>query len=87
MTVEGLNIAQVSDLSVTDALRWAEVLPNHLSDRERQIGRQVLKEIRSRLGFLVERRPRLSDDAPRGGTLSGRRGAAYPLGDADRLER
>ncbi|HEY5519507.1 MAG TPA: excinuclease ABC subunit UvrA, partial [Candidatus Limnocylindrales bacterium] len=54
VTVDGLNIAQVSDLSVTDALRWAEVLPNRLSDRERQIGRQVLKEIRSRLGFLVD---------------------------------
>jgi len=54
VTVDGLNIAQVSDLSITDALRWAEVLPNRLSDRERQIGRQVLKEIRSRLGFLVD---------------------------------
>ena len=54
VTVDGLNIAQVSALSVTDALRWAEVLPNRLSDRERQIGRQVLKEIRSRLGFLVD---------------------------------
>ena len=54
VTVDSLNIAQVSDLSVTDALRWAERLPNHLSDRERQIGHQVLKEIRSRLGFLVD---------------------------------
>jgi excinuclease ABC subunit A len=54
VTVNGLNIAEVSDMSVTDALRWSELLPNHLSDRERQIGRQVLKEIRSRLGFLVD---------------------------------
>jgi excinuclease ABC subunit A len=35
-------------------LRWAEMLPNKLTDRERQIGQQVLKEIRSRLGFLVD---------------------------------
>ena len=54
VTVDGLNIAQVSALSVTDALHWAEVLPNRLSERERQIGRQVLKEVRSRLGFLVD---------------------------------
>jgi len=54
VTVDGLNIAQVALKSVTDALKWAEVLPNRLSERERQIGRQVLKEIRARLGFLVD---------------------------------
>jgi excinuclease ABC subunit A len=54
VTVNGMNISQVSKLSVTESLRWAELLPNHLSDRERQIGRQVLKEVRSRLGFLAD---------------------------------
>jgi excinuclease ABC subunit A len=54
VTVDGRNIAQVAQLSITEALKWAEVLPNRLSERERQIGRQVLKEIRSRLGFLVD---------------------------------
>ncbi|MEA2677710.1 MAG: excinuclease subunit, partial [Chloroflexota bacterium] len=54
VTVDGLNISQVSQKSVTDSLRWAEVLPDRLSERERTIGRQVLKEIRSRLGFLVD---------------------------------
>ena len=54
VTVNGMNISQVSTLSVTESLRWAELLPNHLSERERQIGRQVLKEIRSRLGFLAD---------------------------------
>ena len=54
VTVDGLNIAQVARLSVGDALVWAEKLPTKLSDRERQIGRQVLKEIRARLGFLAD---------------------------------
>jgi excinuclease ABC subunit A len=54
VTVDGQTIAQVSDLSVTEALAWAERLPNRLNDRERAIARQVLKEIRSRLGFLVD---------------------------------
>jgi len=54
VTVDGLNIAQVTQKSVTDALRWSEVLPNRLSERERHIGRQVLKEIRARLGFLAD---------------------------------
>src|SRR3954452_18890701 len=54
VTVDGLNIAQVSQLSITNALRWSDVLPNHLSERERTIARQILKEIRARLGFLVD---------------------------------
>ncbi len=54
VTVDGRNIAQVSALSVTDSLHWADVLPDRLSDREQQIGRQVLKEIRARLGFLAD---------------------------------
>ena len=54
VTVDGRNIAQVAQLSITAALKWAEMLPNRLSERERQIGRQVLKEIRARLGFLVD---------------------------------
>ena len=42
--------------TVGDGLAAAgrSVLPDRLSDRERQIGRQVLKEIRARLGFLAD---------------------------------
>jgi excinuclease ABC subunit A len=54
VTVDALNIAGVSGMSVTSALEWARELPAKLSDRERQIGRQVLKEITARLGFLVD---------------------------------
>jgi len=54
VTVDGLNIAQVSAMSVSNALGWARELPTRLTDRERQIGRQVLKEITARLGFLVD---------------------------------
>ncbi|HUG47488.1 MAG TPA: excinuclease ABC subunit UvrA [Candidatus Limnocylindria bacterium] len=54
VTIDGLNIAQVAGLSVSRALAWATELPAKVSDRERQIGRQVLKEINARLGFLVD---------------------------------
>jgi excinuclease ABC subunit A len=54
VTVDGLDIARVSNLSITDALAWAESLPERLTERERTIAYQVLKEIRSRLGFLVD---------------------------------
>jgi excinuclease ABC subunit A len=39
---------------VTDALAWYSRLPDRLTNRENQIARQVLKEIRARLGFLVD---------------------------------
>ncbi|MEO7664291.1 MAG: excinuclease ABC subunit UvrA [Candidatus Limnocylindrales bacterium] len=54
VTVDGRDISTVSDLSITDALAWADGLPAHISERERTIGVQVLKEIRARLGFLVD---------------------------------
>jgi excinuclease ABC subunit A len=54
ITVGERNIIETTQLSVTEALRWYERLPNRLTDRENQIARQVLKEIRSRLGFLVD---------------------------------
>jgi excinuclease ABC subunit A len=54
VTVDGRTIADVSSMSVTDALDWAERLPERLSERELTIARQVLKEIRARLGFLVD---------------------------------
>jgi len=54
VTVDGRNIAEATRLSVTDALAWYRHLPERLTDREQQIARQVLKEIRARLGFLVD---------------------------------
>jgi len=54
VTVGGKNIIETTRRSVTDALAWYDRLPRRLTDRENQIARQVLKEIRSRLGFLVD---------------------------------
>jgi len=54
VTVDGRDISDVSDLSITDALDWAKTLPEKITERERTIGLQVLKEIRARLGFLVD---------------------------------
>jgi excinuclease ABC subunit A len=54
VTVDGRDISQVTGLAVSEALGWAAALPERLSEREQTIARQVLKEIRSRLGFLVD---------------------------------
>ena len=54
ITVGGRNIIETTQLSVTDALAWYRRLPEQLTERENTIARQVLKEIRARLGFLVD---------------------------------
>ncbi len=54
VTVDGRDISDVSDLSITDALAWANRLPERITEREQTIAYQVLKEIRARLGFLVD---------------------------------
>mgnify|MGYP000880875052 FL=1 len=51
VTLGGRNIHSVTALAVRDALEFFNELT--LSDREQLIARQVLKEIRARLGFLV----------------------------------
>ncbi len=50
VTVGGLNIAEFTELSVVDALRFLDQL--NLSEKDMLIAAQILKEIRSRLGFL-----------------------------------
>src|SRR5712671_4260985 len=48
VTIDGQDISDVADLSITDALDWAQALPTKITERERQIAYQVLKEIRAR---------------------------------------
>ena len=50
VTVGGLNIAEFTELPVVEALRFLDGL--QLGEKEMLIAAQILKEIRSRLGFL-----------------------------------
>ncbi|HEV8488451.1 MAG TPA: excinuclease ABC subunit UvrA [Candidatus Limnocylindrales bacterium] len=54
VTVDGQNISDVATMSITEALDWVARLPARLTERERTISYQVLKEISARLGFLVD---------------------------------
>jgi excinuclease ABC subunit A len=54
VTVDGRNIWDVSTLSISAACDFVAGLPERLTDRENAIGRQVLKEISGRLGFLLD---------------------------------
>jgi excinuclease ABC subunit A len=50
--INGFDIIDACDLSVSDALRWFQDLPNHLSTQENDIAKIVLREITDRLYFL-----------------------------------
>ncbi len=52
VTVDGMNVAELTDLSIRDTLRFIEEMD--LSEREAMIAERLVKEIRSRLGFLVD---------------------------------
>ncbi len=51
--INNKNISDVTKLSIKDAYKWFQDLPNHLSKRENKIAQHVLKEINERLSFLV----------------------------------
>jgi excinuclease ABC subunit A len=58
VTVDGRSIDRVTAMSVSEALRWVQLLRGEagaspLSTREQTIARQILKEIHSRLNFMV----------------------------------
>jgi excinuclease ABC subunit A len=52
VTIGGINIAQLTQKSITDAVTFLEDLD--LTDREQMIAERLLREIRSRLQFLLD---------------------------------
>ena len=52
VTVGGMNISEFCDLPVTECLRFLDALEPRLTDMQSMIAGRILKEIRSRLGFL-----------------------------------
>jgi excinuclease ABC subunit A len=52
VTVGGVHISQLTDLSIRKTLEFLEEI--ELSEREEMIAERLLKEIRARLGFLVD---------------------------------
>ncbi|MDR0267666.1 excinuclease ABC subunit UvrA [Paenibacillus sp.] len=69
VTVNGSNIADVTSLSIGDAMKLFDGL--ELSEKERSIAHLILKEINSRLGFLVNVGLQYLTLSRAAGTLSG----------------
>jgi excinuclease ABC subunit A len=48
------NIFELATLDIALLSEWFEVVENHLGERQNVIAKEILKEIRSRIGFLLD---------------------------------
>ncbi len=51
--IADLHIGQAVQMSIREAHDWCATVPEHLGKQKTEIARPILKEIRERLGFLV----------------------------------
>ncbi len=75
VTVGGKNLSEVSDLAITDAKAFLSSLT--LTEKERMIAAQILKEINARMGFL--------EDVGLGYLTLGRAAGSLSGGEAQRI--
>ena len=52
--IGGRNIAEVSAMSILEFRDWMSTVEEHMSPKEQTIARDIIKEIRERVGFLVD---------------------------------
>ncbi|PQA58143.1 excinuclease ABC subunit UvrA [Siphonobacter curvatus] len=51
--IDDKNIAELANMQISELASWTMGLEDRLSDRQQVIGKEVLKEIRKRIGFLL----------------------------------
>lgn len=52
--VDGKSIADLSKMDILQLKSWFDKLEERISDKQRAIGREIIKEIRTRLNFLLD---------------------------------
>ena len=52
--VNGLNIAELSAMDIADLADWFENLDSNLTEKQKVIALEIVKEIKARLSFLVD---------------------------------
>lgn len=52
--VDGKNIFDLAEMDISSLKSWFENLEHRLSDRQNVIAKEILKEIRARIGFLID---------------------------------
>ncbi len=69
--ISGNHIAQITELSIRNAMDWFKTLPESLTDKQNEIAGRILKEIRERLAFLNDVGLEYLTLSRNSGTLSG----------------
>ncbi len=69
--IAGVHVGQVVQMSIAEAHDWIGTVPETLGPQKNEIARAILKEIRERLGFLVNVGLNYLTMARAAGTLSG----------------
>ena len=69
--IAGLHVGQVVQMSISEAHDWIDKVPATLTNQQNEIARAILKEIRERLGFLVNVGLNYLTMSRNAGTLSG----------------
>ncbi len=52
--IDGKNIAEVANMDTLGLGKWIDELPAHLTDRQNDIAKEILREIRKRVHFLLD---------------------------------
>lgn len=52
--VDGKNIAELSNMDIAQLSQWADTVMERLNDRDRKIAGEIIKEISTRLHFLID---------------------------------
>lgn len=52
--IDGKNIAELSNMDIAELYGWLDHIEERLSEKQAAIAREILKEIRSRLQFLID---------------------------------
>ncbi len=52
--ISGKNISEISELSLDELYSWTENIDKSLSPSQKKIGKEIIKEIRSRLRFILD---------------------------------
>ncbi|MCB8994395.1 MAG: excinuclease ABC subunit UvrA [Bacteroidales bacterium] len=52
--IDNRNIAELAQMDISELFEWFREIEARLSERQNKIAREILKEIRNRLGFLLD---------------------------------
>ena len=52
--IDGKNIAKVAEMDTLSLCQWIEALPSKLTERQNEIGKEILREIDKRVHFLLD---------------------------------